>query len=189
MSRAAEVIRSCGLEALSLRGLARDLNVSHGAPNRHFKSKADLLAALATEGYAGLTAATLAAADNVGADPWLNHNAMGRGFLHWALDNPASFHAIMHPDLIFYESAELLDALASFRRTIREAVAATQQAGRHPEVSLDVLSLFTNAVPMGAAMMLASPSHSNATLAAADQERLVDELIELVVPIRGRLLA
>ena len=33
LDRAAEVIQSRGIEALTLRGLARDLKVSHGAPN------------------------------------------------------------------------------------------------------------------------------------------------------------
>ncbi len=32
-------------------GIARDLGVSHGAPNRHFKNKAALLAALAADGW------------------------------------------------------------------------------------------------------------------------------------------
>ena len=41
--RAAEIIGDAGIEALSLRGIARDLGVSHGAPNRHFESKSALL--------------------------------------------------------------------------------------------------------------------------------------------------
>ncbi|MGB0693864.1 MAG: TetR/AcrR family transcriptional regulator, partial [Pseudomonadales bacterium] len=36
VQRAVEVIDSEGIEALTLRGVARDLGVSHGAPNRHF---------------------------------------------------------------------------------------------------------------------------------------------------------
>ena len=114
IDRAAEVIDAEGIEALTLRGLARDLGVSHGAPNRHFRSKADLLAALAAAGYAALKAATLSAADSVGDDPLIRLNAMGRGFLNWAFDNPASFRAITHPDVERYADDGLLAVMADF---------------------------------------------------------------------------
>src|SRR5262244_974088 len=56
LDRAAQVIAKQGIENLSLRGLAQDLGVSHGAPARHFKDKLDLLRALATEGHNKLAA-------------------------------------------------------------------------------------------------------------------------------------
>lgn len=40
-----------GLDSLSLRALAESLGVSKTAPYRHFKTKKDLLTALAAEGY------------------------------------------------------------------------------------------------------------------------------------------
>jgi len=42
-------------EDLSLRGLAREIGVSHMAPYRHFSSKEDLLAAVIEEGFVRLT--------------------------------------------------------------------------------------------------------------------------------------
>ncbi len=183
--RAAEVIDAEGIEALTLRGLARDLGVSHGAPNRHFRAKADLLAALAAEGYAALKAATLSAAESAGDDPWVRLNAMGRGFLHWAFDNPASFRAITHPDVERNADAQLLDVMADFEATVREAIVATQATGRHPDVDLRVLEVFTNAVPFGAAMMLAQPIFSR-SLGNKDRDTFIAELVELVCPIAGR---
>ncbi len=183
LDRAAEVIQEKGLEALSLRGLARDLGVSHGAPNRHFKSRADLLAALAADGYARLTAATLDAAEQAGTDPWLRLNAMGRGYLRWSLDNPASFHTIMHPDLRFYETDALRDAITQFQLTVREAVIAAQLDGRHQDAELDVLNLYTHAAPMGAAMLLSRPDYAEGLSIERDQDELISQLIELVVPV------
>lgn len=183
--RAAEVIDAEGIEALTLRGLARDLGVSHGAPNRHFKSKADLLAALAADGYAALKAATLSAAESVGDDPWVRLNAMGRGFLRWAFDNPASFRAVTHPDVERYADTELFEVQAEFEATVREAIVATQATGRHPEVDLRVLEVFTNAVPFGAAMMLSQPIFSR-SLGNKDRDAFIAELVELVCPIAGR---
>ena len=188
LKRAAEVIEEHGIEALTLRGLARDLGVSHGAPNRHFKTRAHLLSALAEDGYSGLTHATLSAADAAGPDPWIRLNAMGRGFLHWVFDNRASFRAICHPDVSRYADDALRAAIRRFREAIRDAVADAQRAGRHPEARLDLLTLYTKAVPFGAAMMLFDglfEDHRNTT----DRDALIEELIELVVPIRDRVAA
>ena len=51
IARAAEVVVADGVGALSLRELARDLGVSHGAPSRHFPDKQALLDALALDGF------------------------------------------------------------------------------------------------------------------------------------------
>lgn len=40
-----------GYKDLNLDTVSRDLNVSHGAPYRHFKTKTDLLASLALDGF------------------------------------------------------------------------------------------------------------------------------------------
>lgn len=40
-----------GYRDLNLDNISRDLNVSHGAPYRHFKAKIDLLASLALHGF------------------------------------------------------------------------------------------------------------------------------------------
>ena len=43
-----------GYKDLNLDTVSRDLNVSHGAPYRHFKTKNDLLASLALDGFTDL---------------------------------------------------------------------------------------------------------------------------------------
>ena len=45
-----------GIEALSLRKLAKDIGVSHNAPYMHFEDKEALLAAIAEEGFKRLAA-------------------------------------------------------------------------------------------------------------------------------------
>ena len=51
---AGKLLEKEGLEALTLRTLARRTGVSHAAPYRHFRHREALLAALAAEGYAML---------------------------------------------------------------------------------------------------------------------------------------
>ncbi|MFZ4895433.1 TetR/AcrR family transcriptional regulator [Plantibacter sp. Mn2098] len=51
LEAAAASIERDGVDALSLRQLARDAGVSHAAPSRHFRDKRALLDALAEDGF------------------------------------------------------------------------------------------------------------------------------------------
>jgi AcrR family transcriptional regulator len=51
LERAERTVRERGVQALSLRELARDVGVSHGAPRRHFADRGALLDALAESGF------------------------------------------------------------------------------------------------------------------------------------------
>jgi AcrR family transcriptional regulator len=51
LSRAEAELSRGGVGSLSLRGLARDLGVSHGAPREHFRTRQALLDALAETGF------------------------------------------------------------------------------------------------------------------------------------------
>ena len=185
LRRATEIIEDEGIEALSLRRIARDLGVSHGAPNRHFKTKTHLLSALATDGWEKLRHATCDAAEvEVSDDPRDKLNAMGRGFLTWALQNRTTYLSTMHPDVSRHGDDALLNAMEAFQLTIKNAVAAAQTAGRHPEVDNTLLSLFTMSVPFGLASLLID-SVQTMDVSEWEQDDLVAGLIDLVVPRRG----
>lgn len=63
------IIEEKGLSGLSLRQVARAAGVSHTAPYRHFRDKADLLAAIAREGFEQLTRDAARAAGRHAGDP------------------------------------------------------------------------------------------------------------------------
>jgi AcrR family transcriptional regulator len=69
LEHAEATLQKEGLDALSLRELARSAGVSHGAPRRHFSDRQALLDALAERGYDRLGAELRAALD--GAAPTL----------------------------------------------------------------------------------------------------------------------
>lgn len=187
LERAAEIIGEEGIEALSLRGIARDLGVSHGAPNRHFPTRADLLATLAAEGWQQIRAATLGAAEACGTDnPNIRLNAMGRGFLRWAMEHPALFRAIYHPDVARFADDTLRAAVETFKASVREEVARTQATGRYPEVPLTTLTLFTNSVPFGVATMMLDPILGT-DIGEKEREAFIEQVINLVVPIDGQV--
>jgi AcrR family transcriptional regulator len=66
LEQAERIVRERGVQALSLRELAREVGVSHGAPRRHFADRQALLDALAEAGFARLGAELRAAVE--GAD-------------------------------------------------------------------------------------------------------------------------
>ena len=187
LNRAAEVIDEQGIEALTLRGLARDLGVSHSAPNRHFKNKAALLSALAAKGWFEARDAVLGAAAAVaGENALVRLHAMGRGYLTWALEHRALFRAIYHPDVSRRASSELKGAIRQFAAELSEAIEATQAEGRHPGVPLPVLTIFTNAVPTGAAVLLLDAFLGEEMTAGMDRTDLIEQVIDLVVPLPDR---
>jgi AcrR family transcriptional regulator len=82
---AGKIIEKEGVEALSLRAVARRAGVSHNAPYRHFAQREALLAALAAEGFEQLGAAQRKAAQAGGL------RAMGEAYVHFALEHPQRF--------------------------------------------------------------------------------------------------
>ncbi|MDQ3273297.1 MAG: TetR/AcrR family transcriptional regulator, partial [Pseudomonadota bacterium] len=61
LDAAEQLLPTRGAEALTLREVAREAGVSHGAPYHHFGSREALLAAIAERGFEGLTAVMLGA--------------------------------------------------------------------------------------------------------------------------------
>ena len=82
---AGNILEKEGVEALSLRAVARKAGVSHNAPYRHFPEREGLLAALAAEGFERLGAAQREAAEKGGL------RGMGEAYVLFALQNPQRF--------------------------------------------------------------------------------------------------
>ena len=129
LDRAAQVIAKQGIENLSLRALAQDLGVSHGAPARHFKDKLDLLRALATEGHNKLADYVFAAAEAAGPDPLERYAALGRAFVRFSLEYPAYYQAARHPEVAAHADQELEAASRRRMEMTAEAARQAQAAG------------------------------------------------------------
>jgi AcrR family transcriptional regulator len=90
-----QLIEEQGLEAVSVREVARRTGVSPGAPFRHFQNRTALLTAVAEVAQERLQQAVgewLRNAEE--ADPLQKYRAIGMGFLHWAFANPTHFQVI-----------------------------------------------------------------------------------------------
>jgi AcrR family transcriptional regulator len=118
-----------GLEGLTLREVARQAGVSHGAPLRHFSSLAALCSVVATEAFRGLYAGVDRAMDEAGDDPGDRLRAAGAAYVRFAVGNPGSYSLMFRPDRCDGSDPELLDAsLAAFGQLLL-AVSAAQDAG------------------------------------------------------------
>ncbi|HVW44695.1 MAG TPA: WHG domain-containing protein [Amycolatopsis sp.] len=96
ITTAATLLAREGVEAVTLRRIARAAGVSHGAPLRHFSGRAELLTAVATEGFAELRER---AGELPGADPLQRLRTACRRYLEFALGNPAMFELMFRRDL------------------------------------------------------------------------------------------
>jgi AcrR family transcriptional regulator len=105
--RSAErIIKKRGLAFVSLREVARDARVSHSAPAHHFGNKAGLLTAFAAEGFvrmAKTAGAELEKAPQTGPDIL---EAIGRGYVRFAIEHPEHFGVMFRAELLDTSSAE-----------------------------------------------------------------------------------
>jgi AcrR family transcriptional regulator len=89
LDAAERTVRERGVENLSLRELAREIGVSHGAPRRHFPDRQALLDALAETGFERLGAELRAAADGAGDEFQPRLEATATAYIRFATANPA----------------------------------------------------------------------------------------------------
>ena len=176
MARAVAVIGEEGLDAVSLRGLARDLGVSHAAPARHFASRDDLLRAVALEGVASMRDAVLDASRRADDDPIARLDAIGRAHLDWAMDHPAHYRALRNPEVTRRSEREITAIIAEVVAVVRVAMGEAQGQGWHEGSDLRVeLFRFASAVT-GAAMFVTDPMFER--LVGETGRDLYDDLLE-----------
>jgi AcrR family transcriptional regulator len=95
LQEASNILEKEGLNALSLREVARRAGVSHNAPYRHFHDRDSLLAALVEEGFQMF-------ADELAKRP---RREMGEAYVEFALAHPQRFR-LMFGGTVKLESRE-----------------------------------------------------------------------------------
>ena len=96
VEQAISLLENEGLKALSLRRVARETGVSQAAPYSHFKDKRALLVAVASEGYKRFGARMRKEAES---NPKHYTVSLGKGYVFFALENPALFHLMFGGEL------------------------------------------------------------------------------------------
>lgn len=156
LKAAIELIEEKGVDALSVREVAKRVGVSPGAPFRHFSSKAALLTAVAEQAMSRLTAAVmqqLEAADE--PSPAQALRAIGQGYLTWVLENPTHFMVISSRTLIdFHGSPQLVEENEAIRRIMADLIEQGRADGSlRPGLDPDDLIFAARAFIYGVARM------------------------------------
>lgn len=120
VAAAIQILESEGLKALSLRRIAREAGVSQAAPYGHFKDKDELLLAVCAMGYEKFAERMRLEAGDDSGTAYIA--GLGRGYIYFALENPALFELMFsgnlldnpelpleHMDPVFSEGYNLLD--------------------------------------------------------------------------------
>jgi len=89
LEQAERTVRERGADALSLRELAREVGVSHGAPRRHFPDRQALLDAVAEAGFERLGSELRSALARAGEDFEPRLRATAAAYVRFATRDPA----------------------------------------------------------------------------------------------------
>ena len=135
----AELVEERGPSGVSLREVARRVGLSHGAPLRHFAGIADLLTAVAVDGFRALQSDVAAAMNRGGPDVRSRLAGAGRGYVQCATARPGTFALMFRPDLLETTDPDFAtEGLAAFAQLV-DAVRAAQADGweaREPSLLL-----------------------------------------------------
>ncbi len=108
ITAAIPVLKKKGVVGLSLRELAKELGVSHGAPYRHFSNKAALLEAIAVTGFVALKDICQKAIDEFPDDPRKQLYQAGIGYILYVTQNPEVADLMFRPGVFSGENAQEL---------------------------------------------------------------------------------
>lgn len=180
IAEAMRILETDGLEALSLRAVARAAKVSHAAPYRHFADKDALLAAVSARGFLALAAAMEAAAAGID-DPFRRRSRIGIAYVRYALDHPARYRLMFGPTIAGKRRfPELVEAgERSFRRCRQMMADVAGPAERADEALIERRAIAIWSLVHGLASLLIDDT---VTLPGPD-DLAIDERISAVLKI------
>jgi AcrR family transcriptional regulator len=151
---ALRAIEKDGVDALSLRAVARSLGVSPRAPYRHFATKEELLAAVAVEGFRLFESFMSAHLASVAEGSLVRLRAVVEAYVLFATSHPAAFRVMYAPYASVDENApELLRVRSEGHARLMTLLVSAQEAGE-----------LRRGDPMALALALVSTMHGLAVL-------------------------
>jgi len=128
LAAADRLVRTRGGGAVTLREVARKAGVSHAAPYHHFRSRDELLAAVAAAGFDRLRVEIDTTLGGAPASPEARWRAGAASYLRFALDN-GNLYRIMFDDAGSGRSPALIAAArGAFEPLVAGARATTSEA-------------------------------------------------------------
>jgi AcrR family transcriptional regulator len=175
LDQAEQTLRERGIDALSLRELARKAGVSHGAPRSHFVDRQSLLDALAERGFNRLAGEVEAVMASDAANYRQRLRAAAAAYVHFAVTDAALLDLMFTakngnpPEGLRAASGRLFAAVGDL---IDQSIAAGELEPQDPHR----LQLLFAAVMQGIASLVTS-----GRISAQDGDLLIDDAISLLV--------
>lgn len=176
LRRAEEVLAESGVDGLSLRGIARDVGVSHAAPRRHFADRQALLDALAQDGFERLGEQMRAAAAEPAGDFVERLTAVATAYVSFATQHAALLELMFAGKHRPGASEELYAAAERAFATPFELVAEGQRSGDVVDGDQQQLATATWSTIHGLATLIGAGLLDRSTLPT-----LVAEVVERAV--------
>jgi AcrR family transcriptional regulator len=155
LAEAERTLRDDGIDALSLRELARQAGVSHAAPRRHFPDRQALLDALAEAGFTRLADEVYAAIANAGSGYQARLGGAADAFVRFAIRDGALME-LMFAAKNAVDSPGTREAAARLFGMIGDLIGEGQQAGALPSGDPYRLQLLFGATLQGIAVLVSS---------------------------------
>lgn len=169
LETAFQLVDSQGIDAISMRALARKAGVSSAAPFRHFADKQVLLDAVA-ERAAGELERKLDTASSACSDALTQFRAMSVAYVRFAAEHPALFHLIRSAKSI---PGRFLGEVKDERRLkLIALIIEGQNAGLIPEADPELIALSSEALTHGLASMIADGHPRVRDLSSEDARKL-----------------
>src|SRR5579864_4238074 len=176
-----QVVRERGVGHVSLRAVARHVGVTHAASAHHFENKAGLLTSFATQGYLQLAEAVLAAIDEAQpVDGPSVLEAVGRGYVSFALANPGRFEVMFRLDVLNANDPEFVTASDGAYALLVSTIARCQSEGFLGANDPEVVAVAAWSMVHGLAALWISGRLSE-RIREKDPNRLADRISRLFV--------
>jgi len=153
---ARDLLEREGMEAISMRRLAQELDVQASSLYYHFDDKSALMRAVVEQGLRELAHVLQRARDEAGSDPRQQILSLGLAYRTWALSHPRLYRVLFagspldeHPSAVERAIPEPMLAAAAQLVGEEHAVAATQAAWAlvHGFVMLELAGQMRRGVP------------------------------------------
>ncbi|REJ76568.1 MAG: TetR/AcrR family transcriptional regulator [Acidobacteria bacterium] len=171
-----ELLMEGGVQAASLRAVARRAGVTNRAPYHHFPDKCSLLAAVATEGFRKLRENVARRLEHAGSDPVARLTEIGLGYIEFAHQNPGEFQVMFWHEVCDAEEHPERDTASEC--CFMQLLETIQSMARRPIGEHELKSLGVTAW---------SAVHGFATLRA--QDSFVDERVDDLAEALARRIA
>ncbi len=177
------LIEEAGPDKVTVRQVAKRAGVSSGAPFRHFPNRTALMTAVAEQAMGRFREEiTIALQWTESDDPLVRLSAMGRAYIHWAIQNPAHFRVISDRSLIDFEGSALLRRQNEEIRAIMDGLLgeAERRGALRPD-ALPLLPLALRGLVYGLARMYIDGHLPQWGVAKDNAEETLKATLDLIV--------